>query len=57
VVPGDRGGGGARPGGAGGDGGRQIPSGISYIGVVVPCLLGTPVSSTTGLVDSLLLTH
>ena len=35
----------------------KVTSGISYIGLVVPCLLGTPVSSTSGLVDSLLLTH
>jgi hypothetical protein len=40
-----------------GDTATEITSGVSYIGVVVPCLLGTPVSSTTGLVDSLLLTH
>lgn len=41
-----------------GDTATKITSGISYLGVVIPCvLLGTPVSSTTGLVDSLLLTH
>jgi hypothetical protein len=40
-----------------GDTATKITSGISYLGSVVPCLLGTPISSTTGLVDSLLLTH
>lgn len=35
----------------------KITSGVSYFTVVVGCLAGTPVSSTTGLVDSLLLTH
>ncbi|HKR50431.1 MAG TPA: hypothetical protein VJT72_12815 [Pseudonocardiaceae bacterium] len=40
-----------------GDTTTKITSGISYLGVVLPCLLGIPVSSTTGLVDSLLLTH
>jgi hypothetical protein len=40
-----------------GDTATKITTGVSYLGVVLPCLLGTPVSSTTGLVDSLLLTH
>jgi hypothetical protein len=40
-----------------GDAATKVTSGISYIGSVVQCLLGTPVSSTTGLIDSLLLTH
>jgi hypothetical protein len=40
-----------------GDSATKVTSGISYLGSVIPCLLGTPVSSTTGLVDSLLLTH
>jgi hypothetical protein len=40
-----------------GDTATKITSGISYLGSVIPCLLGTPISSTTGLVDSLLLTH
>lgn len=40
-----------------GDTATKITSGISYIGSVVGCLLGTPIASTTGLVDSLLLTH
>ena len=40
-----------------GDTATKVTSGVSYIGVVIPCLLGTPISSTTGLVDSLLLTH
>jgi hypothetical protein len=35
----------------------KVTSGISYIGSVVACLLGTPISSTTGLVDSLVLTE
>lgn len=39
-----------------GDTTTKVTSGISYIGAV-PCLLGTPVSPTTSLVDSLLLTH
>src|SRR5579872_1227249 len=34
----------------------KITSGISYIGSVLPCLLGTPISQTTGLIDSLLIT-
>ena len=40
-----------------GDTATKVTTGISYLGVVLPCLLGTPVTSTTGLVDSLLLTH
>lgn len=40
-----------------GDTATKITSGISYLGAVLPCLLGTPIPSTTGLVDSLLLTH
>lgn len=35
----------------------KVTSGVSYFFVVAGCVLGTPVSSTTGLVDSLLLTH
>ena len=35
----------------------KVTSGVSYFFVVLGCLAGTPVSSTTGLVDSLLLTH
>lgn len=40
-----------------GDSATKVTSGISYVGSVVGCLLGTPITSTTGLVDSLLLTH
>ena len=40
-----------------GDTATKVTSGISYLGSVIPCLLGTPISSTTGLIDSLLLTH
>lgn len=40
-----------------GDTATKITSGISYLGSVIPCLLGTPISATTGLVDSLVLTH
>jgi hypothetical protein len=40
-----------------GDTATKITSGISYVGSVVGCLLGIPITSTTGLVDSLLLTH
>jgi hypothetical protein len=40
-----------------GDSATKVTSGISYIGSVVGCLLGTPISSTTGLIDSLLLTQ
>lgn len=39
-----------------GDTATKVTTGVSYLGVVLPCLLGTPVTSTTGLVDSLLLT-
>jgi peptidase E len=35
----------------------KVTSGISYIGSVAGCLLGTPISSTTGLIDSLVLTQ
>jgi hypothetical protein len=35
----------------------KVTSGVSYVGSVLGCILGTPVSSTTGLVDALLLTH
>jgi hypothetical protein len=34
----------------------KVTSGISYVGSVGPCLLGTPISQTTGLIDSLLIT-
>lgn len=34
----------------------KITSGISYLGSVLPCLLGTPISQTTGLIDSLTIT-
>lgn len=34
----------------------KVTSGISYIGSVLPCLLGTPISQTTGLIDSLTIT-
>jgi hypothetical protein len=40
-----------------GDSATKVTSGISYVGSVVQCLLGTPISSTTGLIDSLLLTQ
>jgi hypothetical protein len=40
-----------------GDTADKVTSGVSYIGSVVACLLGTPISSTTGLIDSLLLTQ
>jgi hypothetical protein len=40
-----------------GDTADKVTSGISYVGSVVACLLGTPISSTTGLIDSLLLTQ
>lgn len=40
-----------------GDTTTKITSGVSYLGSVIGCLLGTPISSTNGLVDSLLLTH
>ena len=40
-----------------GDSATKITSGISYVGSVVQCLLGTPISSTTGLIDSLVLTQ
>lgn len=39
-----------------GDTATKVTSGVSYLVSLVPCLLGTPISSTTGLVDSLLLT-
>lgn len=37
------------------DAATKVTSGVSYVAVVAPCLLGTPISSTTGLVDGLLL--
>jgi len=40
-----------------GDSATKVTSGISYVGSVVGCLLGTPISSTTGLIDSLVLTR
>ena len=40
-----------------GDSATKVTSGVSYIGSVVQCLLGTPISSTTGLIDSLVLTQ
>lgn len=40
-----------------GDTATKITSGVSYLGSILPCLLGTPIPATTGLVDSLLLTH
>ncbi|RLK58559.1 hypothetical protein [Actinokineospora cianjurensis] len=40
-----------------GDTATKVTSGTSYLGSVVGCLLGTPISDTTGLVDSFLLTH
>jgi hypothetical protein len=41
-----------------GDAATKVTSGLSYFASVLGCVLfGTPVSSTTGLVDSLLLTH
>lgn len=40
-----------------GDSATKITSGISYLGSVAGCLLGTPISSTTGLIDSLVLTQ
>lgn len=41
-----------------GDTATKITSGVSYLGSVLSCQLsGTPISSTTGLVDSLLLTY
>jgi hypothetical protein len=39
------------------DSATKVTSGISYAGSVVGCLLGTPISSTTGLIDSLVLTQ
>jgi hypothetical protein len=41
-----------------GDAATKVTSGVSFFASVVHCvLLGIPISSTTGLVDSLLLTH
>jgi hypothetical protein len=40
-----------------GDTATKITSGTSYLGSSVGCLLGTPISTTTGLIDSLLLTN
>ncbi|HJT04563.1 MAG TPA: hypothetical protein VJ757_13195 [Pseudonocardiaceae bacterium] len=39
-----------------GDTAVKVTSGISYLGTVLPCLLGSPISQTTGLDDSLTLT-
>ena len=39
-----------------GDTAAKVTSGISYVGSVIGCLLGTPISQTTGLIDSLVLT-
>lgn len=39
-----------------GDTADKVTSGVSYFASVVGCLLGTPIASTNGLVDSLLLT-
>ena len=39
-----------------GDNATKVTNGISYVGAVGPCLLGTPISATTGVVSSLLLT-
>jgi hypothetical protein len=39
-----------------GDSAEKITSGVSYFLSVVSCLLGTPISSTTGVIDSLLIT-
>lgn len=39
-----------------GDTAAKVTSGVSYLGSVVGCLLGTPISQTTGLIDSLVLT-
>lgn len=38
-----------------GDDAAKVTSGISYVGSVLACLLGTPISSTTGLIDSFVL--
>ena len=38
-----------------GDDAAKVTSGVSYLGSVIGCLLGTPVSSTTGLIDSFVL--
>jgi hypothetical protein len=41
-----------------GDAATKVTSGLSYFTSVLGCVLfGTPISSTNGLVDSLLLTH
>jgi hypothetical protein len=40
-----------------GDTATKITSGTSYLASVAGCLLGTPITATTGLIDSLLLTH
>jgi len=39
-----------------GDTATKVTSGISYFGSVVECLLGTPITQTSGLIDSLLIT-
>jgi len=40
-----------------GDSATKVTSGISFFAAVAACLLGTPVSSATGLIDSLVLTQ
>lgn len=40
-----------------GDSATKITTGVSYLGSVAGCLLGTPISSTTGVIDSLVLTQ
>ena len=40
-----------------GDNATRVTIGVSYTGGLAQCLLGTPVTMNTGLVDSLLLTH
>jgi hypothetical protein len=40
-----------------GDTATKTTSGVSYLGSVLPCLLGTPIATTNGLVDNLLLVH
>jgi hypothetical protein len=39
-----------------GDTATKVTSGVSYFASVVQCLLGTPISQATGVVDSLVLT-
>lgn len=40
-----------------GDTATTVTSGISYVGSVAPCLLGTPIAAATGIGDRLPLTH